>query len=397
MKIKRRILANLPSLFLNLLIFSCLFLGTYSHAATPPFAEESRVLTLLNDSDVETLQFSINENVTIQFTDTTQHKHLKIDLGDFTDSTEYLKKERMAEIDNGDGTYTYTYTFNTKTLLGGQEDWYYFSIEMISPKGEVSGNFVVGSSDFPYWIKTYGDSGYTAETDEFGINDTIYVEVVGDYIDKDTGKGKDNDDDESDDDKDDKDKPRGKAGHSDKDDDDKDDDGSKDDDDKDDDGDKEDKDNNKNEKIKAKVKVIDFSENKYIDKSIESVTEDSGVYRFSIDLSSSRKTLTTDWWYSLTVVLEEKENNGKDKDKDDKPKGKVRHGGKDDDGDDKDDDDDRDEKDDDGDDKDDDDDKDKKDKKSDKKRFTGYKLIKILSESPTGGGKWTQQKWREID
>jgi len=226
-----------------LTVFLILLIQIPVMAAEPPYTVDSRTLTLLDGSSTETKVFSTNENVTIQFIDTIQHDFADITLEDYTSSTTYLDKQTMTETDNGDGTYTYSYTFNTNTLLGGVEDWYYFFIDMKVPKASVSANFVVGAAATPHWIKTYSDSSYTTETDEFNMSGTVYVEVVGN--------------------------------------------------------------DNGNSVSQKKVTITDYDDVKHINGSITNVTLSSGVYRFAVDLFTPSNPFTENWWHSLLIQLKQ--------------------------------------------------------------------------------------------
>lgn len=248
---------------------------------SPPFSEDTCVLTLRNDSQTDTLQFSTQENVTVQFTDNQQHnnKKLKFSLYDYAQQTSYLQNESMTEIDNGDGTYTYTYTFNTNTVLGGVADWYYYLITSKSPNAQFAGFLVVGTADTPHTFKTYADGAYTIEQSEFGVDETIYVEVVGD--------------------------------------------------------------DSSAKLATQRATMTDYGKSVFLKKKVKNLTNDNGVYRFSVDLSEAKQAFTTDWYYNLEITLKHKGNQ--------------------------------------------------------QNSFKGYTQIKIVPQAPETTKTWTQLNWREVD
>ena len=244
MKTKLLSLTYLQKILLGLITMLIFSFSTQLIAATPPFDEGARNFTLLNGSDVDTVKFSTNENITIQFLDTVQHGKAELTVHNYDNSTTYLNKQSLTETDNGDGTYTYAYTFNTNTLLGGVADWYYFFIDMKSAKASVFSHFIVGSPATPHRIRTFSDAAYTTEAEEFGISDTVYVEVIGN--------------------------------------------------------------DNGNNASQKKITITDYDDTKYINGNIGSVTISSGSFRFAVDLSSPNKAFTnTDWWHSMAVQIKQ--------------------------------------------------------------------------------------------
>jgi len=251
--------------------------------AAPPFSEGSRVLTLKNASQTDSLQYGLNENATIKFTTTDNHQKAELTIEDYRESKAYLDKADMTETDNGDGTYSYTYTFNTNTLFGGAADWYYFKTDFTTPNAEQKGYFMVGSAGTPHAIKTYADAAYTQAADSFDLAATAYIEVIG----KDNG----------------------------------------------------------NTVKKKKIKVANYSGSKHIDSKIGTLSNNNGVFRFSLDLSTASPAPTSDWWFTLEVEIEQNKNKGE--------KGGI--------------------------------------------SFIGSKQIRITAGPPGGGKTWTQQKWREVN
>lgn len=266
----------------KVLLFILSVLAVSEAGAAPPFSEGALTLTLQDASQVDSLQYGVNENVTLKFTTTNNHGKAELTLEDYRESTTYLNKADMTETDNGDGTYTYSYTFNTDTLFDGDADWYYFKTEFNAPNAEQKGYLKVGTPASPHSIITYSDAAYTTSAESFFPSDTIYIEVIG----NDNGKAI----------------------------------------------------------KKEKVKLVDYSEQKYIDDDISDLDNNNGVYRFSLDLGSADPAFTTDWWYTLEVEIEQE-----------------------------------------------------KDKGQDGTSFVGSKQIKILAAAQGGQKTWTQQKWREVD
>ncbi len=251
--------------------------------AVPLFSEGSLTLTLQNASQSDTLLYGLDENITLKFITTNNHSKAELSVEDYREATSYLDKVDMTETDNGDGTYTYSYTFNTDDLFEGTADWYYFKTQFKGPTAEQKAYFVVGNPGTPYSIKTFSDAAYSLSADSFELSDTVYVEVVGN--------------------------------------------------------------DNGNDIKKEKIKVLDYSDSKYIDSNIGDLNNNNGVFRFSLDLSTASPAFTTDWWYTLEVEIEQ-----------DKVKGEKEN-----------------------------------------TSFLGGKQIRILPSSQGGGKNWTQQKWREVD
>jgi len=248
---------------------------------SPPFAEDTCVLTVRNDSQTDTLQFTTQENVTVQFTDNQQHstQKLKFALYDYCQKTSYLKNEKMTETDHGDGTYTYAYTFNTNTVLGGVPDWYYYLITSKSPNVQFAGSLVVGTADTAHSFKTYADATYTTEQSEFGVDQSIYVEVAGD--------------------------------------------------------------DSSAEIATQKATISDYGKTVYLKKNVKNLTNNNGVYRFSVDLTEAKQAFTADWHYNLEITLKHKGNK--------------------------------------------------------QNSYKGYAQIKIVAQAPETTKTWTLLNWREVD
>ena len=267
---------------LSLFLMCILFLWPLSaFSENVPFNIGTKILTLKNGIGLDTLEFENNENVTVQFTDSEAQKNknkVELTISNFNGSTQFLKKKVMTEVENDDGSFTYYHTFNTLSLLSGDPDWYYYKIETKTPKGDLRGHFSIKGSTDNHHFKIYKDAYYKEEANVFGSNDIVYIEVIGE-------------------------------------------------------------DNGENISTK-KITITDFEKQKYINSNISLLEQNGNSYRFSVDLSLTKKTFLPDTWYSVETEISQK-------------KGKNTS-------------------------------------------FLGYREIKVLVDTVTPAKKWFQLDWREV-
>lgn len=227
------------------------FTGSFSILAEDglPYQIKNLVLTLKNDKGEETLTFNPGESVTIQFTDLKPQKNnskVEFSLANFSGSENFLNKQKMQEVENPDGSYTYYYTFDIKKTLKDVPDWYYFIVESKTPKNDIRGHIIVDGGSHSHHFKIFNDPGFSKESNEFGLNDTLYIEVVG----EDNGK----------------------------------------------------------EFSTKKVQITDNEKQKYINNNISMIEQIGNLFRFSVDLTQAKKTFDIDQWYTLEVDIDQKQN-----------------------------------------------------------------------------------------